>query len=452
MQDKQFQTAFRLWVATAVLLFFTALYSLSITRVMRMDEAYTLRNFTFSMLDTLFSYYVPNNHLLHSLFVGISETFIGNSPIGVRFPAFCAGLLALALSYRVGKRAGGHSAGLLSMIFLGTNFTFADYSINARGYSLAICLTLLLIDLLAFRPVPRSRRYNYALMATTFALVLTLPSMVLLLVGVGLWVLWKARSQPRFLRVLPPMIVGSVISALIYVGNLLLGRLTAYLTTFGANDGRIPLSTLLTEWLTMVFSTPVIAWLMGAAVMFGFGLMWQQRNQRSLLLLLMMILLTAAGITIIQSAVLGKVFFARNYLYLLVPITLIAGVGISRLPKSGWIAPALLIFAIVPLLNLSQPTEIDAFIARVDAHLQPTDAIIVGCCLAESTWYHLLQTERVYLMEAHPQVERVLIAERSQYLQTTISDYQLEGLVSDCQLLESWAPFEVFECRYTRKL
>jgi hypothetical protein len=136
---------FRLLTITLLLLIFAALTIPYLNRTMQYDEAYTVRHFAVSPVRALFSYTDPNNHLLHSFIVWGISLVSGTSPVAVRFPAFGFALLSLGMMFRLGKRLINFEGGVMAAILLATNLTFADYAVNARGYTLSIFLALALI-------------------------------------------------------------------------------------------------------------------------------------------------------------------------------------------------------------------------------------------------------------------------------------------------------------------
>src|SRR5690606_14433122 len=111
-------------------------------RTIQYDEAYTYLQYAQSPITALFVYTAPNNHLLHSLLVWLSTSFIGDSLIAIRLPALLSGLLAVAMLYRVGRQVLGLEAGLLASSFLVAMPMFGSYFINARGYTLVVFLSL----------------------------------------------------------------------------------------------------------------------------------------------------------------------------------------------------------------------------------------------------------------------------------------------------------------------
>ena len=108
----------------------------------RTDEATTflfLQNR--SILDIL-AVYSPNNHLLHSLLVKLSTSLLGPSEWAIRLPAALAGWALVPSLGHIGRRLFGPLEGLLAAALAGCTAWLVAYSVDARGYSLAVlCLT-----------------------------------------------------------------------------------------------------------------------------------------------------------------------------------------------------------------------------------------------------------------------------------------------------------------------
>ncbi|MEO8393863.1 MAG: hypothetical protein ABI700_12800, partial [Chloroflexota bacterium] len=168
----------RLATIIVLVLAANALYAPYINRIMMCDEANTLYQYADDLLRALFSYATPNNHMLHSALVWTITNLAGTSPVAVRFVALSSALLATALMFRVASRFAGFRAGVAAAAFLIATLSFADYAVNARGYTLSVALTLLLIDRLFLTRSIYTRRYRYSLLLISFALILLLPSMI----------------------------------------------------------------------------------------------------------------------------------------------------------------------------------------------------------------------------------------------------------------------------------
>lgn len=178
-----------------ILLFAALLYGYALTRTMQYDEAFTYFNYTERPVQVLI-YSLPNNHILHSALVWLSRQALGDSHIAVRFPAFIMALVSVALVYRLAGKLAGRDAATLASVMFATLWCVMDYATQARGYTLVMALTLVMVHLILF-PCPYRRRWHYAVMATSAALILTLPTMVFLIGSIilceRLYHYWLAR-------------------------------------------------------------------------------------------------------------------------------------------------------------------------------------------------------------------------------------------------------------------
>ena len=114
----------------------------------RYDEAVTFMNFASKPLYIgLSSYPVPNNHLFHTFLVHIAYTFLGNSPWVIRLPALIAGILEVPATYLATRVLYNKHAGLLSASFIASSSVLIEFSTNARGYTILILFSLLLLTL-----------------------------------------------------------------------------------------------------------------------------------------------------------------------------------------------------------------------------------------------------------------------------------------------------------------
>lgn len=154
------------------------------------DESYTYIGFASrSLLAVLSDYSLPNNHILHTLMVWASTRLLGMQPWAVRLPAFIAGILIVPALYFLGLRIYGRWAGLLAAGFAVAHPAMVLYASIARGYSLYMLLTVLLL-LLAHALLKRSPWWGWLLLGLTAALLFyTLPSGLYPVGGVFLWLL-----------------------------------------------------------------------------------------------------------------------------------------------------------------------------------------------------------------------------------------------------------------------
>ena len=108
------------------------------------DEAYTFLSFASRPLNKALSdYHLPNNHLLHTLFVHLSTRLLGEGVLAIRLPALLAGGLLIPAAYLLGSKLYNKFTGYLSAMLVAVTPILVDYSINARGYTLVALFTLL---------------------------------------------------------------------------------------------------------------------------------------------------------------------------------------------------------------------------------------------------------------------------------------------------------------------
>ena len=172
-----------------------ALRLISIDQPMRADEASTFTVYAHGSLAQALTYLSPNNHILHTLLVKATTFALGGAPAVIRLPALVFGCLNIVLVFCACRRLG--STGLAAALVLATSPYLILFSTNARGYTLLVCLVLVLIivgDLLVRKPSPGA--------TTFFALIsalgmLTIPTMAFALAGIFLWMVWCTFSSAQ---------------------------------------------------------------------------------------------------------------------------------------------------------------------------------------------------------------------------------------------------------------
>jgi 4-amino-4-deoxy-L-arabinose transferase-like glycosyltransferase len=155
---------------------------------MRYDESFTFLVFANRGFWDLFNYPLPNNHLLHTIFISVSTSIFGSFPISIRLPSFLAGVASIPLIYLVCQKLGNKESGVIAMLSMAVFPYLVFYSTIARGYSLIVFFTLLLIltgDNYHKRPsVP-----GCVLISIISAFgMFTMPSMLYVLCGFFLWI------------------------------------------------------------------------------------------------------------------------------------------------------------------------------------------------------------------------------------------------------------------------
>jgi uncharacterized membrane protein len=348
----------------------------------RFDESFTYIDYARSPFTALFLYSNPNNHLLYSFLMWITTSLFGGTVIGIRYPAFIASILAVAWAYRLGKRTDSATAGLLAAAMLATMTFFVHYTVNARGYSMSVLLAIVYMELIFFSPMRPNKRHNRLVMLVTILLVLTLPTMVLLIGAIVLWRIgraWHQRSTRGLVEALAPIVVGTGIGTLFYSYGFLNASIGNFSNRFGVDSVGALWRNFLAGLSPDLLAVPLIIGLVGAMV---FG--W--RKHTPFFLFCACIIGTAALLAALQFAVTGRGFFARNYIYLLPTVALVAGIGGALMLRSRRSVALALVAVTLPLglyhyNYLKDPTDVDALSAAIDTYLEPGEIIIMGCCL-----------------------------------------------------------------------
>lgn len=109
---------------------------LLLTQAIRYDEAFTFFEFAQSPPPySLINYSYPNNHILHSFAVFISNKLLGTAMWTLRLPAFLGGITVIFACIHYLKRYCSGPIVLFSLIAIAFNWWLMHYSVNARGYS-----------------------------------------------------------------------------------------------------------------------------------------------------------------------------------------------------------------------------------------------------------------------------------------------------------------------------
>lgn len=159
----------------------------------RFDEADTFLYFVNRGPQYLFYYPRPNNHVLHTLLVYILTSLMDPNTVSIRLVSFTFGLLAIPLAYGVSRLLFPGTSGLLTALGIAVSPYLILYSTIARGYSLIVAFTLLIILLgIVYQAAPQ--RYSTFPIALAASLgILTIPTMLFPLAGFMLWLLVMVR-------------------------------------------------------------------------------------------------------------------------------------------------------------------------------------------------------------------------------------------------------------------
>lgn len=175
-----------IWLAFALIIGF-GVRDYFMSQPMRYDEAYTFLNFVNQSPARIFYYPLPNNHVLHTIFVKIITSFLGANPITIRLIAFGAGIGCIPLTFNLCRqlKQSGVFAGFAIAIFP----YLVLYSTNARGYTLLTLLTLILASV-GLQVVKKISNAGVILISLIASLgMMTMPSMLFPIAGLYCWFL-----------------------------------------------------------------------------------------------------------------------------------------------------------------------------------------------------------------------------------------------------------------------
>jgi uncharacterized membrane protein len=164
------------------------------------DEAYTFIHFASRPFKHILAdYSAPNNHIFHTILVGIAYRLFGGQPWVLRLPAFTAGILMIPAMYITARRFFSQyqalaAAGLVAVIPL-----FVNYSVNGRGYTLLVLFALSLANFAAILVIQQTKPALIAFILTAALGFYTIPIFLYPMAGISLWVAatYLFANEPR---------------------------------------------------------------------------------------------------------------------------------------------------------------------------------------------------------------------------------------------------------------
>jgi hypothetical protein len=317
----------RLLIGLLLITVIALVYGAGLWRPLEENEHYTIAVFARNPALALFDYAAPNNHYLHSFLVWGSVTTLGASNAVDRLPAYAAALLALFLLYDWLAITQGYAVAIPAILLLAFSTALLHHGNTARGYSLCLLETVILLILLS-----RPRPSRWGLTLVSYAMLITVPTMVVALLSGALWHVWRYRRP----LLLVPILGGLAIGSLHYIVPLQYGLMGGFAGRYG--------HTLWPDfWRDMLMdcwtASPVImgAWLTGWLAI----LLRSQDARRLAACWLFGGVLLFAG----SAFVLHATMFARNFDYLMAPLALLAGLGWAEITREAlrplrWRIPA----------------------------------------------------------------------------------------------------------------
>lgn len=186
---KQYLKANNDWKTVGLIMFLgIILRAMMSDKPMGHDESYTYiafasRDFIYVVSD----YHLPNNHILHTIFVYLSTRLIGIQPWMIRLPAMIAGVLLIPTSYLAGRHYFNRPTGIVLSGITAIFPAFILMSTSARGYA-QLSLISLLVWLLAGILKKRKNLFIWALFIVFSAAgFYTIPTMIYPFSAIMVW-------------------------------------------------------------------------------------------------------------------------------------------------------------------------------------------------------------------------------------------------------------------------
>ncbi len=173
---------------------------LEINKPIAYDEAYTFINFASRPFKHILAdYSAPNNHILHTILVGIAYRLFGGQPWVIRLPAFIAGTLMAPAMYLTARRFFSCPQALGAAALIAVVPVFIDYSVNGRGYTMIFLFALLLANFAAILVDDQSKSALIAFGLTAALGFYTIPIFLYPMAGISLWVVttYLFAREPR---------------------------------------------------------------------------------------------------------------------------------------------------------------------------------------------------------------------------------------------------------------
>ena len=389
-----------------------ALRLLFIDQPMRADESSTFMVYAKGDLASALTYLSPNNHVLHTLFVKAATAMFGGSPEAIRLPALAFGCLSIVLAFCACRRLG--SNGLAAATIVSISPYLVLFSTNARGYTLLVCLVLLLLivgDLFIRRPTAGG--------ATIFALVaalgmLTMPTMAFALAGIFAWMGWctiaraSAGSTPALAQLFWCGVKSVAFSLVLYAPTIWLSGVAALLSNEFVRPQSMGAFASGLRWhveATAHQFTRDVSW--GALAVVGivciYGL-WRSLRDPSSRIVSLCICLVAGAVALLLAT--RRIPFERTWIYWIPIVALLADVGLTRaiaamngLGRAFLVASFLLAMA-TPALHTAQGSvakyddtglftdgpEVGKLLA---GDMSDGDGLFIPCCQNYSVFYYL---------------------------------------------------------------
>lgn len=435
------------------------------------DEAYTYIFFASRQFKHILAdYSAPNNHIFHTILVGIAYRLFGGQPWVLRLPAFIAGVLIIPAMYMTARKFFSRHQALGAAALMAVTPLFINYSVNGRGYTMVVLFALLLANFAAILVKEQSKPALIAFGLTGALGFYTIPIFLYPMAGVSLWVLMtylftKEPGIDKFRRIgvfLGVCILSGLLTIILYSPVMIFGTGLSSITgnefvesldwsTFLANlDPR--LTNAWDKW--MIGFSPTVEYLLLAG--FLLSLLFY-RNVSDQKIPLQISLILAIGVLLVLQRVTPT---PRIWIYLEAFYLMFAAAGlvwlidwvirnskaiqpqrIENILSFGILLIFIGIFANMLVTRQQNPVEIDRdrspeeYAANYLAnHLKPEDTLVAtGPVDIETAYYlslHGISFDRFYQRDHPVKIENaiVLLRENSKYKtpESVVNFFKLE--------------------------
>lgn len=478
------------WLAVGILtLLAFVLRVLIINFPIGYDEAYTFINFASkSFKYILADYSAPNNHIFHTILVGLSYRLLGDHTWIVRLPAFLASVLLVPAAYIAAHRFCNSYQALAASALITVSPAFISYSNNGRGYPLIALFTLLLANFGGIL-VTRPNRPALIAYAITGALgFYTIPIFLYPMAGISLWVAvtyltagepWRNRLN-RLGIFLATCLASGILTLILYSpvilfgtgwGSLVSNEIVKANTWYEFVDSLHPRIT--RTWRSwMVWIDPTIRYLLAGGFLVSVFFYRKASNQR-LSMQVLMVIAVAILLVLQRVAPLPRVWIFLEIFYLLFSATglaWLAGTIVGKFTSpdaagkilTGAILLTTLFIFTNGILNSQSPRGIanrmdspEQSVAEYIAnHVTPVDTIIAVAPTDIQTAYYLkingIPYDVFYQRKSPMDIQNALVIvrvnERYNTPQSILEFYQLTSKLdlNAARLMYEYGPVQVY--------
>jgi hypothetical protein len=191
-----------------------------LNRPMFHDESKTFYSFiSRSWIETITNYYVPNNHVFHSVLSRFSFLIFGNEEWAIRLPVFFIGCITILFCYLSTRSLFNKNIAILLTAITTNAIPLVNYSVNARGFIINTFFFLLLLL------ITKELNKTHNLILFFLSIIISalglwaVPSMIMPLLFIFYWYLLSSNLENllgRFLKSLKAISLIGFLSVFFY--------------------------------------------------------------------------------------------------------------------------------------------------------------------------------------------------------------------------------------------